>query len=81
MADLDPIVIILATSGSKGNRILFRYPHETTKKNAVTSRCKWFVFRFFFSILENSRYSINVFSFLFTFSTFLPIRTLPCRVI
>ncbi|CAI9729517.1 Hypothetical predicted protein [Octopus vulgaris] len=38
MADLDPIVIILATSGSKGNRILFRYPHETTKKNAVASR-------------------------------------------
>lgn len=41
MTDLNPIAIILATSGSKGNRILFRYPPETVKKNAVASKCKF----------------------------------------
>lgn len=53
MTDLNPIAIILATSGSKGNRILFRYPPETVKKNAVASKSNAFTNPYAVTIAED----------------------------
>ena len=35
MSDLNPVAIILVTSGTRGERLLFRYPFEEEEDQAV----------------------------------------------
>ena len=39
MSDLNPVAIILFTSGTRGDRLLFRYPFEETENQQTAPLC------------------------------------------
>uniref|UniRef100_A0A672KEA5 Uncharacterized protein n=1 Tax=Sinocyclocheilus grahami TaxID=75366 RepID=A0A672KEA5_SINGR len=47
---MSPISVILVSSGSRGNKLLFRYPFQRVSENTSSATCKCSCFLFFSDI-------------------------------